>query len=80
MRQVRGEPVRVVRVCVRRERFIWKVTVHDRRLSWFRCGAGASQCGRDPHLTIARADDLACRLRKLAPAHTQLLFDYDPSA
>lgn len=55
-------------------RFCWIVNVPGDRLTWFRCGS--SRAGLDPHLTIRRADDLECIMRKLKPAHTNLLFSY----
>jgi len=55
-------------------RFVWKVGVPGQRLTWFRFGA--SRCGQDPHLRIARAEDLECILQKLKPAHTRLIFSY----
>lgn len=55
-------------------RFCWIVTLPGDRLTWFRCGA--SRSGVDTHLTIRRADDLECVMRKLKPGHTNLIFDY----
>lgn len=55
-------------------RFVWSVKVSGRRLSWFRVGSG--RCGVDPHLTIGLATDLECRIRRYAPAHTVVFFDY----
>jgi uncharacterized protein YmfQ (DUF2313 family) len=55
-------------------RFYWTVHVGEVKLVWFRCGA--SQCGIDPSLSIGLADDLECLLRRWAPAHTYIIFDY----
>ena len=55
-------------------RFYWTVRVHGARLTWFRAGSG--QAGVDPHLRIGLATDLECLLRRYAPAHTQVVFDY----
>ncbi len=59
-------------------RFYWTIRVAGRRLSWFRCGTG--QCGVDPMLRIALATDLECVIRRWAPAHTQVIFDYSAAA
>lgn len=37
---------------------------------------GVSEFGRDPMAHIARAEDLECRLRKIAHSHIHLEFDY----
>ena len=55
-------------------RFYWTVHVMNARLSWFRATSG--QAGVDPHLRIGLATDLECLLRRYAPAHTQIIFDY----
>ncbi|MCA1419500.1 putative phage tail protein [Bradyrhizobium sp. BRP23] len=55
-------------------RWYWTVHVGTTRLTWFRCSAG--QCGVDPHLIIALAEDLECLLNRWKPAHTQIIFDY----
>jgi len=55
-------------------RYTWIVTVPGERLSWFRFGYGRS--GQDPHLRIRRGEDLECVLRRMKPAHTQLIFSY----
>lgn len=57
-------------------RFVWSITVTGPRLTWFSVGGGGGRAGQDPHLRIARADDLECILRKLKPAHTNLVFNY----
>lgn len=57
-------------------RFYWTVTVPNPRLNWFRCGGGGGQCGRDPLLKIARAEDLECVFNRWKPAHTIVIFDY----
>lgn len=55
-------------------RFVWTVSVHQTRLTWFRTSKG--QCGVDPHLRIALALDLECVIRHWRPAQTLVLFDY----
>lgn len=54
-------------------RFYWRVRVLQPRVTLFRCGA--SRCG-DLLGSIARADDLECRLQRLKPGHTELVFSY----
>lgn len=54
-------------------RHTWKVKVPDPRVTLFR--TGQAQCG-DLLGAIDRADDLECRLRKLKPAQSELVFDY----
>jgi uncharacterized protein YmfQ (DUF2313 family) len=58
------------------QRFFWRVRVPGQRLTWFRCGQDGGRAGRDTHLRIRRADDLECAIRRLAPAHTVLIFNY----
>jgi uncharacterized protein YmfQ (DUF2313 family) len=55
-------------------RFAWTVHVQETKLVWFRAGNG--QAGIDPHLRIARDNDLECIYRRWGPAHTLPLFDY----
>jgi uncharacterized protein YmfQ (DUF2313 family) len=55
-------------------RYYWAVRVGALRFSWFRASSG--QAGIDPMLRIGIATDLECLLRRLAPAHTDLIFDY----
>jgi len=55
-------------------RFYWTVHVSGARLTWFRATAG--QAGVDPHLRIGLATDLECILRRIKPAHTEIVFDY----
>jgi uncharacterized protein YmfQ (DUF2313 family) len=55
-------------------RFYWKIKIMNARLSWFRGGQGEG--GVDPHLRIGLATDLECVLRRLKPAHTDVIFDY----
>jgi uncharacterized protein YmfQ (DUF2313 family) len=57
-------------------RYYWTIHVHKASLTWFRLGNGGGQTGIDPHLRIGIADDLECVLRRWAPAHTYLIFDY----
>ena len=54
-------------------RFNWKVEVPDPRVTFFR--TGESRIG-DSLGQIDRADDLECALKRLAPAHTTLIFSY----
>jgi len=55
-------------------RFAWTIHIAQTKLVWFRAGSG--QAGIDPHLRIARAEDLECIIRRWSPAHSQILFDY----
>jgi len=55
-------------------RFVWTLRAGLVRLTWFRASKG--QAGTDPHLRIARFEDLECIIRRWAPAHTLVLFDY----
>jgi uncharacterized protein YmfQ (DUF2313 family) len=55
-------------------RFAWTVHILSPKLVWFRVSLG--QCGVDPHLRIMRAQDLECIMRRWAPAHTVVIFDY----
>jgi uncharacterized protein YmfQ (DUF2313 family) len=57
-----------------RMRFAWTVHVQRMKLVWFRASKG--QAGIDPHLRIDLAVDLECVIRRWAPAHTVVLFDY----
>lgn len=50
-----------------------KVTVSGPRLTYFRGGRSA---GGERQLAIARAEDLACMLRLIAPSHQQLVLSY----
>ncbi len=59
-----------------RYRFVWRITISGPRLTWFRAGAGGGRAGEDPHLRIARAEDLECILNEIKPAHTKLIFAY----
>lgn len=52
----------------------WRVRVSGPRYTPFR--AGASQCG-DRLGKIVRAEDLECKLKRLKPAHTTLIFSYE---
>ncbi len=54
-------------------RFMWTVHVGATRLTWLR---GASGRGGDHHLQIALATDLECMIRRYAPAHSLVVFDY----
>jgi uncharacterized protein YmfQ (DUF2313 family) len=55
-------------------RFYWTVRISGARVRWFRAGSG--RVGVDPFVTIGKATDLTCRLERLRPAHTEVLFDY----
>lgn len=55
-------------------RFYWTVALNNIGLSWFRASSG--QAGVDPHLRIGIPADLECILRRYAPAHTQIVFDF----
>lgn len=55
-------------------RYYWVVKVLGTRLTWFRGGTG--ECGQDHHCEFATALDLECLIRRWAPAHTQVIFDY----
>ncbi len=57
-------------------RFYWTVHVYSLRLTYFYCNA--SEVGVDRLLLIGLATDLECLLRRWAPAHTQIIFDYSP--
>lgn len=52
----------------------WRVRVSSPRYTPFR--AGVSQCG-DLLGKIVRAEDLECKLKRLKPAHTRLIFSYE---
>lgn len=55
-------------------RYHWRVRVLGPRLTYFR--AGTSRCG-EKLMSIRRAEDLECILRRLKPAHTNLIFAYE---
>jgi uncharacterized protein YmfQ (DUF2313 family) len=55
-------------------RYWWIVRVGAERLSYFHCAAGI--CGVDRLLSFGFATDLECLLRRLKPAHTDIIFDY----
>lgn len=55
-------------------RFYWVVKPIATRLTYFH--VSISQCGIDPLLRIALGTDLECLIRRWAPAHTQVIFDY----
>jgi len=57
-------------------RFYWSIKVGGVNINWFRCGWHGSECGVDPHCTIAAVTDLECLLYRWKPAHTEILFDY----
>lgn len=56
-------------------RFYWSIKVLGPRVTWFQCGA--SECGIDPLAKISRAEDLECQIKRLMPAHTELIFAYE---
>lgn len=55
------------------ERLAWRVTIHGPRIQRFRCGS--SRAG-DKLTRIVRATDLECLLRRMNPAHTELVIAY----
>lgn len=55
-------------------RHTWRVTVHGPRAT--RARTGQSQAG-DKLVKITRAEDLACMLHRLKPAHTTLILAYE---
>jgi uncharacterized protein YmfQ (DUF2313 family) len=59
-------------------RFLWRVSVLNTSLRWMR--GGISQGGVEHHCEFGLATDLECLIRRLAPAHTQVLFDYSQVA
>ncbi|MCB4803513.1 uncharacterized protein YmfQ (DUF2313 family) [Methylobacterium brachiatum] len=59
-------------------RFIWRVSILNTALRWQR--GGVAECGVDHHCEFGLATDLECVIRRLAPAHTQVLFDYSQVA
>ena len=56
-----------------RSRYLWRVTVVDRRIVRFRCGI--SRCG-EPLGFMRRAQSLECRIKRYLPAHTRVVFKY----
>lgn len=59
-------------------RFIWRISVLNTSLRWLRAGVG--ECGVDHHCEFGLATDLECLIRRLAPGHTAVLFDYSQVA
>jgi uncharacterized protein YmfQ (DUF2313 family) len=59
-------------------RFYWVVTLMNLGLAYFHVSSG--QCGIDPLLRIKLATDLECVIRRWAPAHTIVIFDYAPAS
>lgn len=59
-------------------RYCWSVTVAGARLRHFQFGV--SSFGRDPLLSIRRAEDLECIFGRTKPAHTLLFFSYGAPA
>ena len=55
-------------------RFAWTVHTLSPKLIWFRASEG--QAGIDHHLEIQKGQDLECMIKRWAPAHTIVLFDY----
>lgn len=51
-------------------RWYWRVTLLDRRVTWFRAGSG--ECGKDPLASFSIAQDLDCFIRRAKPAHTDV--------
>ncbi len=59
------------------ERLVWHVTVHGPRVQRFRCGASSAG---DRLTRIVRASDLECLLRRLNPAHLELVIAYEETS
>jgi len=55
-------------------RHVWRVTVHGPRVTYFRTGESATG---ERLLDIAYAEDLTCILRRLAPAHSEVIIAYE---
>lgn len=55
-------------------RFYWTVHINQLRFSYFH--VSASECGIDPLFRLGLATDLECLIRRLAPGHTIVIFDY----
>lgn len=55
-------------------RYAWRVSILNTRLAWMR--GGVSEGGVQHHCEYGLATDLECLIRRLAPAHTLVLFDY----
>ena len=55
-------------------RYFWIVRILNTRLTWFRGGTG--ECGQDHLCEFANAIDLECVIRRWAPAHGIVIFDY----
>lgn len=55
-------------------RFVWTVTVLNAKLLYLYCGQSTID---QPLLDFREADDLACMLQKLKPAHTELIIGYE---
>lgn len=61
-----------------RFRYVWTVRVTGNRLA--RARFGLSSFGRDPLLSIRRAEDLECLFGRLKPAHSKMFFSYGEPA
>jgi uncharacterized protein YmfQ (DUF2313 family) len=55
-------------------RWYWLVRVGAERLVYFHCASGI--CGVNRLLDFGFASDLECLLRRIKPAHTEVIFDY----
>ena len=55
-------------------RFAWTAQIGHMGLTWFRASSG--QAGVDHHLEFRTPLAVECLLRRWAPAHTRLVFDY----
>lgn len=55
-------------------RFVWHVKVMNSKLLYLRCGSSTLDARL---LDFRTADDLACVLMKLKPAHTELIIGYE---
>lgn len=56
------------------QRYVWRMHVGPSAVSWFRLGK--SRCGSAGQAKIRRAAAVECMIRKLAPAHTTVIFTY----
>lgn len=59
------------------DRFVWAMFVGAAPVRYFRAGRG--RAGRDPRAKISRAFLLECLVRRWAPGHTQVIFQYSNS-
>lgn len=55
----------------------WLMRVLGARVTWFQFGL--SEFGLYPFAKFAQAQDLECLMARIKPAHTHLIFSYDPT-